>query len=129
MNVDPQESDLATLRADDLKSDILPGVEFSYQTEWTATAPSDTTDEPQTVRVVSTGSGFSRALLLTAFCLLMVELLMAWHFATGAVLLSGLIAISNAACAWTTSPIAGAICVIALVILAGVAWKRRSVVK
>ena len=129
VNVDPQESDLATLRADDLKSDILPGVEFSYQTEWTATAPSDTTDEPQTVRVVSTGSGFSRALLLAAFCLLMVELLMAWHFATGAVLLSGLIAISTAAWAWTTSPIAGAICVIALVILAGVAWKRRSVVK
>ena len=128
VNVDPQESDLTTLRADDLKSDLLPGVEFSYQTEWAATSPTDTTDDPQTVRVVSTGSGFSRALLLAAFCLLAVELLMAWHFATGAVLLSGLLAITTTAWAWTTSPIAGCVCAIAFVILAGVAWKRRSVV-
>ena len=77
------------------------------------------------MRVVSTGSGFSRALLLAAFCLLTVELLMAWHFATGAVLLSGLLAVSATAWAWMTSPIAGAVCAIAFVILAGVAWNGR----
>ena len=129
VNVDPQESDLTTLRADDLKSDILPGVEFSYLTEWAATSPTDATDDPQTVRVVSTGSGFSRALLLAAFCLLAVELLMAWHFVTGAVLLSGLLAVATTAWAWATSPIAGVVCVIAFVILAGVAWNRRSLVR
>ena len=125
VNVDPQESDLTTLRADDLKSDLLPGVEFSYQTEWAATSPTDTTDDPQTVRVVSTGSGFSRALLVAAFCLLTVELLMAWHFVTGAVVLSTLIAAAATTWAWMTSPLAGAICVIVFLLLARVAWNGR----
>ncbi len=122
VNIDPQESDLATLRADDLKSDILPGVEFSYLTEWAAASPAD---ESQTVRVVSTGSGFSRALLLTAFCLLTVELLMAWHFITGAILLSLLLAIAATTWAWVTSPLTGAICAIAFILLAGLALNSR----
>ena len=108
VNVDPQESDLTTLRADDLRTDILPGIEFSYLTDWSTAASTESpTEESQTVRVISTGSGFSRALLLAAFCLLAVELIMAWHFAFGALLFFALLALAVIAWAWTISPFTG----------------------
>ena len=115
VNVDPQESDLSSLRAEDLRADVLPGVEFSYLTEW---ADTSTNDEPRSVRVVATGSGFSRALLLAALCLLLVELLMAWRFMAGVVLLALLLAIGTTVWTWTTSPILGGVCAAALIGLA-----------
>ena len=115
VNVDPQESDLSSLRVEDLKADILPGIEFSYLTEW---ADASTGDEQPAVRVVATGSGFSRALLLAALCLLVVELLMAWRFVAGVVLLVLLLAGSITIWTWTTSPMAGGVCAAALIGLA-----------
>ena len=115
VNVDPQESDLTSLRVEDLKADILPGIEFSYLTEW---ADASTGDEQPAVRVVATGSGFSRALLLAALCLLVVELLMAWRFVAGVVLLVLLLAGSITIWTWTTSPMAGGVCAAALIGLA-----------
>ena len=126
VNVDPQESDLSSLRAEDLRADVLPGVEFSYLTEWAETI---TSDEPQTVRVVATGSGFSRALLLAAFCLLVVELLMAWRFVAGVVLLALLLAIGATVWTWTTSPISGGACAAALICLAVLFGYSRRVAK
>ena len=82
-NIDPQESDLAALRVEDLRSDLLPGVDFSYLTEWEETA----TGSSESVRTISTGTGFSRALLLAAVALLFVEQLMAWNFLAGTGLL------------------------------------------
>ncbi len=83
VNVDPVESDLTALRAEDLRSDILPNVEFSYLTEWEETAASSGTK----VHAISTGTGFSRSLFLAALALLLVEQLMAWHFVGGVSLL------------------------------------------
>lgn len=114
VNVDSQESDLASLRPDDLKADVLPGIEHSYLTEW---ADASLPDEVRSVRVVSTGSGFSRALLLAALALLIVELLMAWHFIAGAVLLAALVVFAMTIWTWANSPLAGGVCVVAFVTL------------
>lgn len=83
VNVDPIESDLAALRVEDLRADILPGVDFSYLTEWEETS----IDASERVRTISTGTGFSRTLLIAALALLLIEQLMAWHFVAGISLL------------------------------------------
>ncbi len=127
VNVDPQESDLVSLRIEDLRTDVLPGVEFTYLTEWAATTASD---EPQTVRVVATGSGFSRALLLAAFCLLIVELLMAWRFVAGVALLVAMLAAGITAWTWVASPISGGVCAAALIFLAVLfTYSRRAAIR
>lgn len=121
VNVDPQESDLASLRLDDLRSDLLPGIEFGYQTEW-----EDTPVAPEkTVRVVSTSSGLSRSLLLAALCLLIVEQLMAWRFTPGAILLLAMILTAATAWAWTFSPLSGAALLIASAVVVALTWIRR----
>lgn len=83
VNVDTQESDLTALRTDDMREEMFPGLDFTYLTEW----EDETMSEGQTVRTISTGTGFSRALLLAAVALLLVEQLMAWNFAGGVGLL------------------------------------------
>ena len=82
VNVDPVESDLTALRVEDLRSEILPGVDITYLTEWEETAAGG-----DTTRTISTGTGFSRALLFAALALLFVEQLMAWNFIAGLILL------------------------------------------
>ena len=83
VNVDPLESDLTALRVEDLRTEILPGVDFSYLTEWEEASIGD----GEKVRTISTGTGFSRSLLVAALALLLVEQLMAWHFVAGLFLL------------------------------------------
>lgn len=103
VNVDPLESDLSALRPDDLRNDMMPGIEFNYQTEWDETSISGGGQ----IRVVSTGTGFSRTLFYAAAALMLVEQLMAWHFMAG-VGLSAAFAISALTWAvWRTEPIAG----------------------
>ena len=88
VNVDTTESDLTSVRVDEMRQDLFPGLDFTYLTEWEET----TTGETQTLRTISTGTGFSRALLLAAVALLLVEQLMAWNFAGGVGLLLALVA-------------------------------------
>jgi hypothetical protein len=121
VNVDPQESELASLRAEDLRSDVLPGVDFTYQTEWEETPIA----AEKTVRVVSTSSGLSRSLLLAAFCLLVVEQLMAWRFVPGAMLLLAAILVSITAWAWSASPVSGVVSLALAALIATFAWIRR----
>lgn len=82
VNVDPIESDMTALRVEDLRTEILPGVDFSYLTEWEEAAGGG-----DQVRIISTGTGFSRTLLVAALLLLLVEQLMAWNFLAGLSLL------------------------------------------
>jgi hypothetical protein len=79
VNVDPVESDLTALRVEELRSEILPGIEVAYLTEWEESASSD----GEITHTHYTGTGFSRTLLFTAFALLFVEQLMAWNFIAG----------------------------------------------
>ncbi len=122
VNVDPQESDLASLRPEELRTDILPGIEFTYQTEWEDT-PASTEKK---VRVVSTSSGLARSLLLAAFCLLIVEQVMAWKFAPGAILLAllGLTALTT--WAWSASPLSGAAILLLCALVLTLGWIRRA---
>lgn len=121
VNIDPQESDLASLRAEELRSDVLPGVDFTYQTEWEETPIA----AEKTVRVVSTSSGLSRSLLLAAFCLLVVEQLMAWRFVPGAMLLLLAVLVAITAWAWSTSPLSGVVSLALAALIATFAWVRR----
>ena len=124
VNVDPQESDLASLRSEELRSDVMPGVDFTYQTDWeeTPVAASE-----KTVRVVSTSSGLSRAFLLAALCLLVVEQLMAWRFLPGVFLLLGISVSALTIWAWSASPISGAAILMLSVLGLTLAWMRRRI--
>jgi hypothetical protein len=122
VNVDPEESDLASLRADDLRTDILPGIEFTYQTDWEE--PSVATAE-KTVRVVSTSSGLSRSLLIAVFCLLVVEQLMAWRFTPGILLLLAFVIVALAAWAWSASALSGVLMLLFGAATFGLLWFRR----
>jgi hypothetical protein len=104
VNIDPVESDLTALRVEDLRTDLLPGVDFSYLTEWEETSSADS--EP--VRAISTGTGFSRTLLIAALALLFVEQLMAWNFVAGVSLLLIFIAGTLTWNAWRIDSLAGA---------------------
>jgi hypothetical protein len=121
VNVDSQESDLASLRSEELRTDVLPGIDFNYQTDWEETPMA----MEKTVRVVSTSSGLSRSFLLAALCLLVVEQLMAWRFLPGAFLLSGLILVAVVGWAWSASPLSGG-AILLLAALGGLLiWIRR----
>ena len=122
VNVDPQESDLASLRPEELRSDILPGIDFAYQTEWEDTPVAT----EKKVRVVSTSSGLARSLLLAAFCLLIIEQVMAWKFAPGAILLGLLILTSLTTWAWSASPESGAAILLLCALVMTLGWIRRT---
>lgn len=121
VNVDPQESDLASLRVEEMRSDVFPGLEFTHQTEWEETHAAS----EKTVRVVSTSSGLSRSLLLAAFCLLIVEQLMAWKFTPGAFLLLGLGLVAMTAWVWSASPLSGGALLVLSLLIVGLTWLKR----
>jgi Aerotolerance regulator N-terminal/von Willebrand factor type A domain len=121
VNVDPQESDPASLKPDYLRTDVLPGVEFTYLTEWAET----TVPTEKTVRVVSTSSGLSRALLLAALCLLVVEQLLAWRFVVGLVVLFLMATAGLVWWTWTASPLSAIVIFGIMLFLAIAVWTRR----
>jgi hypothetical protein len=86
VNVDPAEGDLTKLNEAALRKDVLAGVDFDYRTQW---EPRESSSQVATTRQ----NDLTRWLLIAAFCLLMVELLMAWRFSPGLLLLGSLIAI------------------------------------
>ena len=122
VNTDPQESDLASLRVEELRTDVLPGVEFTHQTDWEESPVAAT---EKTVRVVSTSSGLPRSFLLAALCLLIVEQLMAWRFLPGVLLLVGLILSALTTWAWSASPISGAALLVLSALGLALIWMRR----
>lgn len=107
VNVDPVESDLAALRIEDLRTELLPGIDFTYLTEWEETA----SGKAETGRLRSTGTGFSRTLLLAAVALLLVEQLIAWNFVAGMMLLLAFAVSTVTWNVWRAEPFAGAIMV------------------
>lgn len=120
VNVDTAESDLTALRVEDLRSDLMPGIDFNYLTEWEEASSTGT----EKVRAISTGTGFSRGLLICAMALLLVEQLMAWNFVAGASLLMSFAVASLAWVGWKSSPMYGVV-VIAVVVLCVFALTRK----
>jgi hypothetical protein len=81
VNVDNRESDLTKLEQDELRSEVLSGLDFEYTTQWQSRTPSAPAKGPTVQR-----GGFSRLLLYAALFVLFVEALMAWDFRKGAAL-------------------------------------------
>ncbi len=80
VNVDPRESSLDHVGQEELENDLLPGVEIEYLTQWQ--------DGPRRLdNSLSERGGLTRWLLLAVLCLVLVELLMAWRFQYGFLLL------------------------------------------
>ena len=121
-NVDPLESNLAALRVEELRTELLPGVNFTYLTEWEEAAASG----GESVRTISTGTGFSRTLLFSALALLFIEQLMAWKFMAGVGLLLAfaLSSLTWQVCRWDALSGALVAAIIALFLFA-VALKLR----
>ncbi len=126
VNVDPIESDLTALRVEDLRTDLLPGVDFTYSTEWEESS----VGTGEMVRAISTGTGFSRTLLFAALALLFVEQLMAWNFLAGVTLLLALAISTLTWNVWRMDSLAGALmaAVIALCIFT-LAMKYRPMLR
>ena len=80
VNVDPLESDLTPVSERGLRSDVMPGVSFSYRRSWRD-------DSPSFHAATTQQSSLTRWLLLAAVCLVLVEQLMAWRFFVGLALL------------------------------------------
>ncbi|MEX0718351.1 MAG: BatA domain-containing protein [Planctomycetaceae bacterium] len=95
VNVDANESDLASLSERELREDVLADVPFEFTTD---VRPRDA----EAIEATIARSGLSRWLLAGAFALLFVELLMAWRFAWGALSLAALLAagVAWSAAAW-----------------------------
>lgn len=104
VNVDPVESDLTALRVEELRTELMPGVEVNYMTEWEESAVA----RGERARVISTGTMFSRSLLVAALALLIVEQLMAWHFVAGFLLLLTFLISAGTWTLWRVEPLAGA---------------------
>ncbi|WP_146369470.1 BatA domain-containing protein [Symmachiella macrocystis] len=76
VNVDTAESNLTSLSRDELAAELLPGIDFDYQTD----LEQNITSESGTV---AERGGLSRGLLYVVLFLVFVELLMAWQFRYG----------------------------------------------
>lgn len=76
VNVETIESDLTSLGRDELSAELLPGIEFDYQTDWESVQT--------TAETTLTAHGeLSRGLLYLVLYLLFTEQLMAWRFHYG----------------------------------------------
>jgi hypothetical protein len=73
VNVDPAESDLRTITADELQSDVWPDLPFAHQTTW------EHSDQPALARA-GRSSKFPGGLLCGVFVLLLVETVLARRF-------------------------------------------------
>lgn len=96
VNVDPRESDPARLTPNDLREDLLAGVNFEHRTDWSDTGADGPAGTP------SQRGGLTRGLLLVCLALLFVEPLLAWNFGAGLTVLAVASAalLSRGALAW-----------------------------
>lgn len=85
VNVDPRESHLAKYLHDELATEILAGLDFTYLTNWPGEAPS-----PDSAPATPHG-GLSRWILYVLLYLMFTEQLLAWDFRAGLWLLCPLV--------------------------------------
>lgn len=120
VNGDPRESDLTMLREEDLRTELLPGINVTCHTSLPDRLESaDATAAPG----VRTGTALARWLLLGALALLLAEPLLAWSTALGLLLLGGLVVAASTALLWSSLP--GLALLLSLVSLAVGAWYFR----
>lgn len=110
VNLDSRESDLAKATEEELQTELFPGIEFTYLTEWREfrrRAESAATDR----------GSLTRWLLAAAFCLIIIEQMMAWKFYYGFLLLYVGVAVGfvQPVLQWST----GGGILVAVVLLAG----------
>lgn len=120
VNGDPRESDLTLLREEDLRTELLPGVNVDYHTTLPDRLGASETAAGPGMR---TGTALARWLLLCSLALLVVEPLLAWNTTGGLLLLAGLVVAALTAVLWSGLPVLAGI--LALAGLAGVAWGVR----
>ena len=80
INVNTVESNLQSMTEAEFREDILPEMNFSWQTEYEGTAYAGD-------KFGSSGRSVSRWLLATLFAILLIEQMMAWKFQAGLMLL------------------------------------------
>jgi hypothetical protein len=81
VNVDPRESDPAKAAEDELRTRLMPGVDFNYGTAWDG--------EPHGASTETRKRGeLTYWLLIGAFSLVLIEPLLAWRFEYGLLALS-----------------------------------------
>lgn len=120
VNGDPRESDLATLQEEDLRTELLPGVNVTYHT---ALPERLGNSEAAVGPGARTGTGLARSLLLCVLALLLVEPFLAWSTSLGLLLLGGLAVATTTALLWSSLP--GLALLLALASLAGGVWYLR----
>lgn len=120
VNIDARESDVQRLNQEELQGDLLAGSDYAYRTDW------QTFGSDADVAVAERG-GLSRWLLAFAFCLLLVEQLMAWKFFYGFFLMYWAVTIGFVQQTWMHHRLGGvSLLVIALVGFALLfAFRRR----
>ncbi len=100
VNIDARESNLAKLEKNEFTAELMSGVDFEYRTHW-----QEVGDEIDVG--VSERGGLTRWLLYAALCLLMVELMMAWRFRYGFILLYGIVSTILVRECWAWNSLAG----------------------
>jgi len=85
LNVDPRESDLAKASESEMKTELFPGIDFTYLTEWREFRRREQT-------AMTNRGSLTHWLLVATFCLIFVEQLMAWRFYFGFLLLYAVVA-------------------------------------
>jgi hypothetical protein len=120
VNVDPRESSLDYVGEEELTNDLLPGVEMQHVTQWQ--------DGPRkSDGSLSERGGLTRWLLLAVFCLVLVELLMAWKFQYGFALLCLIVAGVMLGQFFAQFPgLTAAVLLGGLIVVAALALRRRS---
>ncbi|MFQ5733453.1 MAG: hypothetical protein ACE5KM_16065, partial [Planctomycetaceae bacterium] len=114
----PAESDLDKLSETALRKDVLSGIPFSYRTHWD---PAEATRQV----AVTQQNQLTRWLLVAVFCLLIVELLMAWRFSFGFAALYVLVAaeLTHQTAAWNLAT--GILLGLALFAVPATVWQVR----
>jgi hypothetical protein len=100
VNVEPRESDLAALTADEVRTELLPNAATTLRNDWP--------ESQGTLEAAPSASELSGWLLVAALCLVFVEQLMAWNFAYGLILLYVCVAAAFTRQAFAWNSLAGA---------------------
>jgi hypothetical protein len=86
VNVDSRESDLAKATEAELETELFPGIDLTYLTQWQ--------QFQRHTEAADTDRGrLTRWLLVATLCLIIVEQLMAWNFTYGFLLLYVVVAV------------------------------------
>jgi hypothetical protein len=107
VNVDSRESDLSQVTGEELQSELLKDVDFTYRTGFQEFEAADS------VAGADRG-GLTRWFLWAVLCLIFIEQLMAWRFLPGFVLLCAAVVLALVGQTFAASPLAGVLLIAAL---------------